>query len=159
MKHEPSFSILVVKATGRCVAVPVVHVIEIMRPLAIEGLAGAPRFVRGLAVIRGQPAPVVDLGALLTGGAADSAALTREARFVTLRVGNRSVALLVDAVLSFRTVAGEALKALPPLWSEATSPAVGSLATLDRELLFVLEATKLLTSDWREKSDAGGRAG
>ena len=156
---ESSLSILAVKAGGRIVAVPVAHVVEVMRSQPIESLAGAPPFVRGLAVIRGNPVPVVDLDALLTGSAPASADASPSARFVSLRIGNRRVALLVEAVLSFRNLAIDELNALPPLWSGTTSPAVCALTALDRDLLFVLEATKLLPADWPRAAEAEGRAG
>jgi purine-binding chemotaxis protein CheW len=159
MKPDSALPILLVKAAGHLVAVPVIHVIEVMRLLPIEALAGAPSFVRGMAVIRGQPVPVADLGALLLGTAPDPGVDSRHARFVALRLGTRVVALLVEAVLSFRSVAGQELHALPPLWAKAASPAVASLATLDRELMFVLEATRLAPEDWLGQTAARGEAG
>jgi purine-binding chemotaxis protein CheW len=77
-------------------AVPLAHVIEIMRPLPIESLSGAPAFVSGIAIIRGIPTPIVDLAAVL--GTPNEAAV----RFVTMRVVDRQVALSVNAVLGVR---------------------------------------------------------
>src|SRR6185436_6230529 len=45
---------------GLLCALPLEHVEETMRPLAIEAIAGGPAFVRGLAVVRGAPIPAVD---------------------------------------------------------------------------------------------------
>ena len=72
---------LVVRVCTRLCAVPLAHVVETMRPLPVERIAGMPSFVRGVSIIRGVPTPVVDLGVVLgtPGEAAE--------RFVTLRLG------------------------------------------------------------------------
>jgi purine-binding chemotaxis protein CheW len=82
---------LVVRVQTRACAVSLTHVIEIMRPLPIEAIAGMPPFVLGVSIIRGTPTPVVDLGLIL--GAPGSGA----ERFVTLRLGQRQVALSVGS--------------------------------------------------------------
>lgn len=46
-------------------ALPLAHVVETLRPLPVRGLAGAPSFVLGLALLRGQAVPVVDAAQLL----------------------------------------------------------------------------------------------
>src|SRR5688572_23698801 len=84
-------------------ALPLADVLECMRPLPLESLAGAPPFVLGAALIRGLPVAVLDLGALLAGTPA------RAERWVTLRVGERSVALAVDAVVGIQPLEGAEL--------------------------------------------------
>src|ERR1700730_6787858 len=100
---------LVVRVQTRVCAVPLMHVVETMRPLPVESITGMPSFVRGVSIIRGVPTPVVDLGAVLgaLGGCAE--------RIVTLRLGDRQVALSVDAVLGVRDLDLSAIHELPPL--------------------------------------------
>jgi purine-binding chemotaxis protein CheW len=99
---EPSVPVLTLRR-GHCTcAVPVSCITEVMRALPVEPLAGAPGGVLGVAVIRGRVTPVVDLATLLGDGATTRAG---SARFVTLRIGDRAVALLVEAVRSIRTLA------------------------------------------------------
>jgi chemotaxis signal transduction protein len=109
--------------------------------------------VSGLAIIRGRAIPVVDLETLLHDG---TTARANSARFVTFRVGGRSIALLVEAVLSVRALAISQFDALPPLWQGPHSPAVAALGALDRELFIVLEATRLLPDEW---GNGGGKEG
>lgn len=135
---------------GQC-AVPLAHAGEVMRPLPVEPLAGAPAGVLGLAVIRGRATPVVDLGALFNDGRAGAPA--DSARYVMLRAGDRLVAILVEAVAGIRTVDLARFEALPPLWQGPRPPAIAALGTLDRELLLVLEATRLLPADIGEKKE------
>lgn len=139
---------------GQCAcAVPLAYVTEVMRPLPVEPLAGAPAGVSGVAIIRGRVTPVVDLGILFGAGAI---ARTGSARLVALRVGDRAVALLVESVQAIRTLARGELESLPPLWQGAHPPAVAALGVVDRELLVVLEATRLLPDDWRPAKEKGG---
>jgi purine-binding chemotaxis protein CheW len=75
-------SFLLCRGSSRLCALPLDSVAETMRPLPIEVLPGCPPFVRGVAVIRGRPTPVADLGVLL--GAADP---PQPVRFVMLKTG------------------------------------------------------------------------
>lgn len=97
----------------------------------------APAFVRGIAVIRGVPTPVVELGVLL------EQEQTRPTRLVLLKAGARRVALLVDEVVGLHTVDGS-LDPLPPLLKVASAQAVAWIGVLDGELLAVLSAALLV---------------
>jgi purine-binding chemotaxis protein CheW len=146
----PVSSVLALR-TSRCTCVvPLVFVTEVMRPLPIEPLAGAPAGVCGFAIIRGRITPVIDLEVLLGSGTTTP---TNTTRFVSLRVDNRAIALLVGTVWSIRTLDGTEFESLPPLWRGAHPPAVAALGALDRELLIVLEAARLLPDDWHQPVD------
>lgn len=132
--------LLVCRVGSRVCAVPLEHVSEIMRPLPAEPLANMPAFLEGLALIRGRPIPVVDAGRLL-GARTHERAITR---YVAIKLGERSVALAVDAVVGVRTVEERALLELPALLRESDSELVSALGRLDAELLLVLEHTRLL---------------
>lgn len=123
---------LVVRVGTRLCAVPLVHVVETMRPLPVEPIAGLPAFVRGVSIIRGVPTPVVDLGAVLgtPGGSVE--------RFVTLRVGERQVALAVGAVVGVRELEMSQIGELPPLLRGASEEMVEAIGTLDESVLMVL---------------------
>jgi purine-binding chemotaxis protein CheW len=125
---------LVVGVKGRLCAVPLTHVLEIMRPLSLEPISDVPSFVQGISIIRGIPTPVVDLGALLgmANGVAD--------RFVTLRVGERQVALSVDSVFGVRELDVSKMGELPPLLQGASKNTIEAMGTLDEQLLVVLSA-------------------
>jgi purine-binding chemotaxis protein CheW len=110
-------------------------------PLAVETLSGAPPFVIGVSVVRGVPVPVVDAGRLL--GARES----RPGRFVTVRAGDRIVALAVDEVVGVRAILTESLQGLPPLLRDAGAEAIAGIGTLDAELLLVLHGTRLVPED------------
>jgi purine-binding chemotaxis protein CheW len=129
---------LVVRIGTRLCMVPLAHVIETMRPLPIDVVGDMPRFVVGLSVIRGAPVPVVDLSPALGGGEASVTS-----RFVSLRLGDRRVALAVNSVIGVRDIDHAALQEMPPLLA-AGADLIDAIGTLDAQLLVVLRATRIL---------------
>ena len=128
---------LLCRARTLSCALPLVRVVETMRPLPIVALAGAPSFVCGVSLIRGEPTPVVDLGVLL--GSPEPPCFTR---FVTVRAGARQVALAFEEVLRVQDIPSESLATLPPLLRGASESAVSAVGALDADLLFVLEGAR-----------------
>jgi purine-binding chemotaxis protein CheW len=119
-------------------AIPCEHVVETMRRLPVTPLDNMPAFSRGIATIRGAATPVVDAAALL-GWAAGGGE-----RFVTLQVGTRVVALVVDEVTGVARMDAAQLAARPSLLSEAPAGIVQALATRDDALHLVLDAARVV---------------
>ncbi len=119
--------------------VPVEHVIETMRALPVEPLVGAPSFVRGVALVRGSPVPVIDAARLL--GATDAVS-TGRGMFLALRAGGRTVALEVDAVVGVSALRTGTLETIPPLLADA-SEVISAIGTHDSSLLVVLGSARL----------------
>jgi purine-binding chemotaxis protein CheW len=126
-------------------AVPLTHVIETMRPLPVERIAGVPSFVQGISIIRGIPTPVIDLEAVA------GTPSERVERFVTLRVGDKQVALSVNAVLGVRDLGGVMMmRELPPLLQRASNEVIETIGTLDKQVLMVLrEGWELPDEVWQ----------
>ena len=139
---------LVCRVQARLCALPLEHAVETMRPLAVEPVAGAPSFVLGLAVVRGEPLAVVDAARVL--GMQDAPI----GRFVTVAVGVRRIALAVGDVVGVRRLPPGSLRALPPLLHEAAGDVVDAVGLLDAELLLMLRSARLLPDD----VPAGARA-
>lgn len=154
MSAEPGAAhrVLAVRAGARMLALPIESVVETMRPMPVEPLAGAPSFVRGLAVIRGAALPVVDVAELL--GAAGGT----PGRFVTVRAGARQIALAVEAVLGLSALEPAALARLPPLLEGAAGGAFDAIGLLDAQLALVLRAARVLPDDVWRLVDARGDA-
>jgi purine-binding chemotaxis protein CheW len=126
-------------------AIPIRHVLEVSRPLAITRLPDAPDWVSGVSVLRGVATPVVDARKLFLAEDRAATSASAAARWVALRIDDRRVALAVDAVLRPHAVSFDQPADVPRLL--AASPAITALGTLDSKLLMVLEGTRLLTSD------------
>src|SRR5271156_5116939 len=129
MKRE---MVLLVRIGEQLCALPSSDIVEMMRPLPVEPLVGMPPFVKGLSIIRGAPVPVVSAAALL--GTASEA---RPTRLVTVRAGQRRVALEVDEVIGLREFSAGSFQELPPLVGTPGSRAISSLVALDAEFLLV----------------------
>jgi purine-binding chemotaxis protein CheW len=126
------------------------QVTETMRLLPIAPIAGAPAFVLGLAIVRGVPVPVVDAGLLL--GVVPAMTSTR---LVSLNVDGRRVGLAVDSVLGIHEIEGNVLRELPPLLDGGSGEAIDALATLDSELLMILDDARLVPdSTWAMLDEA-----
>jgi purine-binding chemotaxis protein CheW len=113
-----------------------------MRILPVRAMRAQPPFVRGLALIRGEMLPVVDLAAIL--GSLDG---QLGARLVVLRIGERRVALEVDAVLGIRPIDAGALAPTAPMLQEALPAPVALLGSLDGAALAVLDTARLLPEE------------
>jgi purine-binding chemotaxis protein CheW len=131
-------------------ALPIEHVVEIMRPLPIEQITGAPEYVRGLSVIRGAPVPVIDVGLLLGG------AITSCTRLVAIKAATRTIALAVDEVIGITGIAADALGQLPPLLRDAATDAIAAIGALDSELIVFLRTGRLVPEDVFARLDAHG---
>lgn len=138
--HSNAELFLICRSAGHLCALPLAKVREIMRPLPLQRMAeDGPEaaFVLGASLVRGKVVPVLSLAGLL--GARDTA---QHARFVSLRLDNRDAVLAVDAVLGI-SGAGES-DGIAPLLGAAEHSAVTAIATHDSELLYVLQAAKLI---------------
>lgn len=138
MRTEAGELCLLVRAGGQLCALPLEHVDETMRPQPVHAIAGAPHFVRGIAVIRGVPVPVVDVASAL--GAEES----QPTRFVTLRTADRRVAFAVDDVVGVRAIDEKSVSDLPPLLARASVRVVSAIGTLDTDLLMVIQTVRLV---------------
>jgi len=134
-------------------ALPLGQVVEVMRLLPIETVAGAVPPVRGLCIIRGAPVPVVDAGSLLGEHA------MRAERLVAIRIGERRVALAVGSVLGIHRIEAQALHGLPPLLRDAASETIAAIGTLDAQLMFFLNTARIVPQPLLEGlAPAGGAA-
>ncbi len=125
---------LVAKIGELTCAIPVEHVVEILRPLPVEPPAAAtPRapYVAGIAIIRGVATTVIDTARLLALG---SHTVTR---FVVLRSPGRKTALTFEGVSGVHPVALGELRPLRDLLP-AAFPDVGDALTA------VIAATRVM---------------
>jgi purine-binding chemotaxis protein CheW len=134
--------------TVLCV-LPIEHIIESMRVLPRERIAGAPDYILGLSVIRGMPTPVVDVGRIICDR---NIAPTR---LVAIRSSIGTTALAVDAVLGIATIAPETLGQLPPLLETAATDRIMAVGTQDYELVLFLRAGRMVPDAVLDLLDVG----
>jgi purine-binding chemotaxis protein CheW len=129
---------LLCRIEKRVCALPLVHVLEVMRPVPLAQVASAPAFLLGLLTVRGELTPVVDVAALL-----DGERITRVGRFVAMHLRELRMALAVNEVLGTRSFERQLLGRVPPLLSR-DAPAPEALAPLDAALLATLDGARVL---------------
>lgn len=137
VRSGPVSTALRVRAGGHIGLLRLEDVIETMRPLPLSAAGEVVPGLAGLARVRGAAVPVVDLG-LLLGGRSDPT------RMVTVRAGDRTVALLVDAVDGLVALDPRELQETPPLFSGLAAGAVEAISRADGALALVLKAARLL---------------
>lgn len=130
---------LLVRVAAQLCALPLAHVEEVMRPLPVRPVPGAPSFVTGVAVIRGRVLPVIDAATIL------GHAASWPARFVSIKLDERRVALAVDAAIGIRELPASVGVDLPPLVRDVEATVIRELRMLDNELLIVLGASRLVS--------------
>jgi len=140
---------LITRARTLQCALPLTHVLEVMRPLPIEAIAHAPGFMLGVAIVRGVPTPVIDCGAFV-----QERAGATHTRWASIRCGDRTAALAFESILGVRELPVRS-DDLPALLSGAPSEVISSLATLDTRLLLVLHGSRLVPEGVWRALDAG----
>lgn len=120
-------------------AVPIARVGEIANPLPIVALPHAPTAVCGVADYRGDVVPVVDLrvrfGLLAT-------ERTRRTKWIVVDVGDRFVALIVDAVTEVFGTGGAELRPAPALGGGDERRGIAGVTNHSGSLVFVLDPAR-----------------
>jgi len=132
---------LVFRAGSLLCALRLDEVIETLRPLAVRPLAGTPPFVRGVTIMRGVPAPVVDVARLLGDEQAEVA------RFVAVRTERGPVAFATGPVLGIRATTADAPTASGALIGGAPGGLVAGVGTLDAEPVLLLQSMRVVPDE------------
>lgn len=99
---------LVVTSSGEVFGIPVAQVREVVRPLGLKSVPGAPVIQAGIVNVRGAIVTVLDLQALRTGERA-----VTPGSIVLLEHGARPIGLAVDTVQDVRMAAPDQPDAPP----------------------------------------------
>jgi purine-binding chemotaxis protein CheW len=132
---------LVFRAGALLCALRLDEVIETMRPLAVQPLAGTPPFVRGIAIMRGAPTPVIDVARLLGGHEAQAT------RFVAVRTDRGPVAFATGAVLGIRPTVTATGTHHTGLLGTAPAHLVAAIGTVDAEPLIQLQSMRVVPDE------------
>jgi purine-binding chemotaxis protein CheW len=130
-------SFLVCRVDSASYALPIACVVEVTRVALMQQVLDMPAFVLGAAMLRGELLPVVNAAWFV------SAERSQPRRLITLRVGERKVALAVDDVVGCFDLDRRSMQDVPPLLASCRQ-AVAQLTTLDHQLLMILETARLV---------------
>jgi chemotaxis signal transduction protein/DNA-binding transcriptional regulator YiaG len=127
--------LLLVEIGAERLAIPVGMVREVLAAVEPRALPGQPPAMLGVAVVRGEPVPCIDLAALLGIPAAGAT------RGVVLEARDGPLMALVSDADDVRDVAAEQVLDIPPGWTRCE--AVNQLARLGVELVPIVNANRL----------------
>ncbi len=139
-------------------AVDIASVKEILRPMEVTPLPGAPSFIEGVIDLRGAVIPVIDLrgrfvvptsrnednGDTESGPTGQRGATLQDTRYVIASIDRRIFALVVDAVTEVIRMPAKSIRPAPGFQSE--SQPVTHVFHYNDALHLVLSLSKLLTS-------------
>lgn len=142
---EETHYLLVEVGEKRC-ALPIRSVVEVMRPLVLEGWHHPDSVVSGVAYVRGHNTPVVYLERIFNCALLPQARDPNTGRWILLRCDQGAVILAVDAVVEVCPKEQLHVEVLPSLLAEVTGNVVVEMGRRDQSLLTIL-ATSLLLPD------------
>lgn len=138
--------IVTFRLAGELFAAEIGTVERVLRYEPPRAIPGAPEWIPGVIEHQGKVVPVVDLRVRFGLPAERPGA---QARLIVLTAAGEYVAAIVDAVLDVRRVEGDQLTAPPSLFRGLAGEFLRGLTQRDGELVVVLDAERLLTSQER----------
>jgi purine-binding chemotaxis protein CheW len=147
---ETVMTALVFRAGPLLCALRLDEVIETLRPLETQPLAGTPAFVRGISVLRGVPTPVIDVARLLGGES------TEVRRFVAVRTERGAVALATGTIIGIRDIDTSETGGHPALLGAWSSRLVAGVGTIGAEPLLLLQSMRAVPDEVWEAAAAAG---
>lgn len=125
-------------------AIDIMAVREIRGWTAATPLPHAPPHVLGMMNLRGAILPVIDLGARLGLGAAETSS---SSVVVVAQIGEAQVGLVVDAVCDILTVTEGLIKAAPDVGSAESRVFVRGVMTTDAGIVSLLSLDNVIPAD------------
>jgi purine-binding chemotaxis protein CheW len=110
--------------------------------LDITKVPQAPACVEGVANLRGQVIPVVDLHKRF---GMPAAPLTNESRIVVANLGTAKIGMIVSAVSEVLTIDDSTIEPPPSMVSNVNSAYIIGIANIDKHLVILLDLAKVLT--------------
>jgi purine-binding chemotaxis protein CheW len=126
---------------GETYALPVSHVLEILRVAGITRVPHAPRVIRGVTNMRGKVLLVVDLRGRL---GIEPAEVTAQSRILVVSSRGRLFGLLVDAVHQVERVDLQTVQPPPPDVMTAQSDYLIGVCQIGPRLVLLLDVARVL---------------
>lgn len=125
---------------GQDYGLPILQVHEVLRPLPVEPVPGAPDIVPGVINLRGQVVTVIDLRRYL---GLPPAAPTADTRIVVVAHEGETFGLVVDSIGEVSKIAEGAIKPLPALHRDGDRFRFVGVVGRDSALLTLLDVDAL----------------
>ncbi|MGH7266334.1 MAG: chemotaxis protein CheW [Candidatus Rokuibacteriota bacterium] len=124
--------------------VEILKVQEIKGYSAITPIPNTPPYVKGVMNLRGTIIPVVDLRSKLGMAAAEYSPFTV---IVVVRVGSKTIGLVVDAVSDVLHIPSASLQPAPDFGAQVDADFISGLARAGDKLVVLLDLDRILAPD------------
>lgn len=124
--------------------VEILKVQEIKGYSAITPIPNTPAYVKGVMNLRGAVIPIVDLRAKL---AMSEAAYNQFTVIIVVRVGAKTVGVVVDAVSDVLNIPTKDIQATPDFGAQVDARFISGLAKAGDKLVVLLDIDKVLGGD------------
>lgn len=124
--------------------VEILKVQEIKGYSAITPIPNTPAYVKGVMNLRGSIIPIVDLRAKL---AMAEAAYNQFTVIIVVRVGSKTVGLVVDAVSDVLSIPAQDIQATPDFGAQVDARFISGMAKAGDRLVVLLDIDKVLGAE------------
>ena len=147
--NDPVLRWVTFRLADETYGVNVMQVQEVLRVTEIAPVPGAPHYVLGIINLRGNVVTVIDTR---TRFGLDPKEIDDSSRIVIIEAENKQVVgILVDSVSEVVDLRSSQIEAAPNVGTEESAQFIQGVASVEGELLILVDLNKLLTEDeWME---------
>ncbi|MCX5658678.1 MAG: chemotaxis protein CheW [Planctomycetota bacterium] len=140
-REKPKRQFVCFVLAGQELALPIMSVQQIDRPIPIRPIASAPALILGGVQVRGRTIPVLDLARRLglTGGVA-----SEDQRMLILEVAGRPMAVTIDRLSEILPTEGEVVEATEPSRLAVDPYCVGGVLRVKGRSLLLVDPSHLM---------------
>jgi len=147
-KYDDVIQWVTFKLDNETYGIRVMQVQEVLRVSEIAPVPGAPHYVMGIINLRGNVVTVINTRSRFGLPQAENDDSTR---IVILESDDNVVGILVDGVAEVVDLEKEQIETSPNVGNDESSKYIEGVATLEGELLILVDINKLLTDEeWNE---------
>lgn len=117
---------------------------------AVTQIANTPDFIKGVVNLRGKIVPIVDLRIKFSLGKVEYNEFTV---VIILNLGGRVVGIVVDGVSDVMALKAEQMRDVPSLVTNIDTKYIVGLATVEEQMLILVDIDKLMKSEEMELID------
>lgn len=141
---DPIIQLVTFRLGSESYGINVMEVQEVLRISEIAPVPGAPHYVLGIINLRGNVVTVIDTRCRfgLQSGDIDDAS-----RIVIIESEKQVVGILVDSVAEVVELRGSEIDSAPNVGNDESSKYIQGVATLESNLLIVVDLNKLLSEE------------
>lgn len=154
-QEENGSQFLTFSLAGESYGVDILRVQEIKGWVSVTRIPNTPKYLKGVLNLRGTIVPIIDMRIRFNLETID---YSSETVIIVLSVqadsGDRVVGIVVDKVLDVLSVKSEDKKPSPDFGIRANTEFIDGLATVDEEMVMLLDIDKMLTTDEMKKLEA-----